>query len=496
MPDNQAPPLVDTKKEPREQTKSQTGIGAGMVSTLSGLLRFRDSEFYVGQCDYQTYRRMMRHPTLRLAHAFATAPIISAGWSVKNDDDAPEEAVDLIKDIFDPMRQHILSQACRSIYYGHQAFEKVWAIEKGRYVIKRLKPLLPDLTEVVVDQYGNRIGLKNREVVLTQGHFLQVSHDVEADYWYGRSRLENVREFVWGQWCSTQKKLEAHQSKAAGVIPIVVYPEGRGTDENGAVVENWKRAKLVLDSLGIAAGVTMPNTLAPWAEDAIRGGLDIKELMAWKVQFLEAATGHGAEFVSVLNYDDKLLVRGYLVPERAIMEGQFGTKAEASTHGDIGVSVSDQALKDIVAQVNDQCVNDVLRTNFGEDVVGKVYLEAAPIVDEAKELIREIVKATYTGAPDLARVDLSFDDMNDMLGLPKSQENIDDEPDDNKDDNDATGSDSREGRDANAPDADAPGAPADDEGKKKNAQQKIAASMGALMGAGKKRPKAGLKKKR
>ena len=417
------------QKSLQERTGYQSGIGGGVVTSLDHFLRFRDSEFYAGSADYSMYRRMMRHPTLRLAYAFVTAPIISSGWSVEADDDADERAVELISDVFTPARSFLLQQACRSIYYGHQCFEKVWAVdEDGRYVIKRFKPLLPDLTEVIVDEFGNRIGLKNRGVVLNAGQMMQISNDVEADYWYGRSRLENVREFVWGQWCATQKKLETFQSKAAGVLPIVTYPEGNGVDKNGAAEPNWRKADMVLNSLGRAAGVTIPNMLAPWAEDVIRGGGDVKELMAWKVQFLEAAAGHGAEFITVLSYDDKLLVRGMLAPERAILEGQYGTKAEAETHGDVGIAVADQTLHEIVSQINEQSVNDVLRTNFGESQVGKVYLKASPLIDEAKSMIREIVKATYVGAPDLARVDLSFDAMNDQLGLPKAQETIDDEP--------------------------------------------------------------------
>jgi len=198
---------------------------------------------------------------------------------------------------------------------------------------------------------------------------------------------------VWGQWCATQKKLETFQSKAAGVLPIVTYPEGDGVDKSGAPEPNWRKADAVLTSLGRAAGIAVPNRLAPWAEDVIRGGGDVKELMAWKVQFLEAAAGHGAEFIAVLSYDDKLLVRGMLAPERAILEGQYGTKAEAETHGDVGISVADQTLHEIVSQINDQGVNDVLRTNFGEGQVGKVYLKASPIIDEAKSMIRDIVKA-------------------------------------------------------------------------------------------------------
>ncbi len=412
------PPIPNTNGKPI--TKSQSK-GYGFAYDLRTLAKQSET---AGCGDYATYREMLNDPTIALCQAAAAAPIRAAGWSVEADDDAPDEAVSLITDIFESHRPWILQQAVRSIYYGWQGFEKVWTIEDGYTIISQFKPLLPDWTEITVDEYGTMTGMRQHGVMLDLSKSLVISYDVEGDNWYGRSRMENLRRWAWAPWKGGARKLEQYQTKTAGVIPMITYPEGEGFDENGGVLTNYQIAVRALAMLSQATGIAMPNTLHPWAEDALRNGANLNDLLAWKIQLIEPRAGHGAEFVGALSYQDKLKARGYLIPERAILEGQYGTKAEAGTHGDVALSISQSVLDDIVRQINMQAVDDVLSTNFGPDVRGKVYLKPAPIEDDELMLFRELVNGLYTSAPDLMRTDLDMDAVLDRLNLPKAAEDI------------------------------------------------------------------------
>lgn len=413
------PPIPNTNGKPL--TKSQSK-GYGFAYDLRTLTKQSET---AGCGDYATYREMLNDPTIALCQAAAAAPIRSAGWSVEADDDAPEEAVSLITDIFESHRPWILAQAVRSIYYGWQGFEKVWSIDEGGYtIITQFKPLLPDWTEITVDEYGTMTGMRQHGVTLDLSKSLVISYDVEGDNWYGRSRMENLRRWAWCPWKGGARKLEQYQTKTAGVIPMITYPEGQGYDQNNGVLTNYEIATRALATLSQATGIAMPNTLHPWAEDALRNGANLNDLLAWKIQLIEPRAGHGSEFVGALSYQDKLKARGYLIPERAILEGQYGTKAEAGTHGDVALSISQSVLDDIVRQINMQAVDDVLSTNFGPDVRGKVYLKPAPIEDDELMLFRELVKGLYTSAPDLMRTDLDMDAILDRLNLPKAAEHI------------------------------------------------------------------------
>ena len=412
-----------------EQTKPQTVGGMAQYGGSESSDIWRMLTNNGGGCDsgtYKTYREMLNHPTLALCHAAATAPIIAAGWSVESDDDAPEDAIKLIEDVFDKHRTLILTQACRAVYYGWQSFERVWGIDDdGRLVIEKFKPLIPDRTEIVIDrEHGNVLGIKQDSVKLDNGHCLIFTYDQEGDNPYGRSRMENVRKWAYRPWTVGAAKLEQYQGKAAGVVPVVRYPAGQGQDAQGRTIDNSVAAASILSRLSNASGIIAPNTLQDWAMDALRSGAKIEELLAWQFSFLETRSGHGSEFIGSLSYQDKLMVRGYLIPERAILEGQFGTKAEAGVHGDIAVLISQQWLDTIIAELNRQAVDDVLEANFGKTARGKVYLKSGPIQDTEVALYQSIVTALLTANPDMAKSDLDFDAMYDALKLPKYQEDL------------------------------------------------------------------------
>ena len=412
-----------------EQTRPQ-GVSGGMAqyggesSDLWKLLANAGSDAACGS--YKTYRDMLNHPTLALCHAAATAPIIAAGWSVESDDDAPEEAVRLIEDVFDKQRTHVLVQACRAIYYGWQSFESVWGVDDdGRLVIEKFKPLVPDRTQIVIDKdHGGVLGIRQDSVQLDNGHCLVFTYDQEGDDPYGRSRMENVRKWAYRPWTVGAGKLEQYQGKAAGVVPVVRYPAGQGVDAQGRTIDNSVAAAAILSRLSSASGIIAPSTVPDWAMDAIRAGSDMEQMLSWQFSFLETRSGHGSEFMASLSYQDKLMVRGYLLPERSILEGQFGTKAEAGVHGDIAVLISQQWLDTIIAELNRQAVDDILEVNFGKEARGKVYLKAGPIQDTEVALYQSIVTALLASNPDMAKADLDFDAMYDALKLPKYQEDL------------------------------------------------------------------------
>jgi len=408
------------------QTKPQGLDGVG--AEASYMLRLLQQD-RAPSGTYRTYREMLEDPTIALSHAATTAPIISAACSVEADDDAKEDAVRTIEDTFLPQIRRLISNSCRSIYYGWQSFEKVWKIDDdGRLVIERFKPLVPDNTTCMIDrQTGALNGVKQNGVELDRGHCLVITHDSEGDNPYGRSRMENLRKWAWKPWTTGMAKLAQYQSKAAGIIPVVRYPEGQGQNAAGQVVRNYEAASQMILQLSQAFGIAMPNTIPDWAMEAARQGINVSDVMAWSASFLETSPGHASEFVEALSYQDKLKVRGYLLPERAILEGQHGTKAEAGTHGDIAVQISQQFLDYVVDEVNKQCVDDVLSANFGPSEKGKVYIKPGPIQDEARALVSGIVTSLYSSNPDLAMAQLDFNAMLDSLRLPKVEEDISDD---------------------------------------------------------------------
>jgi len=414
-----------TASPPVPQTDAQLGDTLGRYSMASwgaGLVGCAPDPG-----TFDTYRRMRMDPTITMARAAATAPIKSAGWSWKADDDAPAGSLQFVQDTLDRLVPSILREVCFALDYGFQSAELVWLAKGGAWVIDQFKPLLPELTKIRVTQSGDFAGLEQKGGTLDTFHSFLFTHDREGDNHYGRARHENIREHAWAPWVETAKRKSAYFAKAAGVIPQVTYPVGKSRGKDGAEVDNFDIGTRLLAEMSSGKGVLMPWSLQKWAESALAKGADPMTLMAWRIQFLETRAGHGSEFLEDMRYLDSLKMRGWLVPERVALEGQHGTLAEAGAHADIAIACSEEVLTQAVGDINAQLVDPLLAVNFGPDVAGKVRMEAAPIVDTERDYIRALIKdiLVQPGNLDLFLETLDLDSALDQAGLPKVRETID-----------------------------------------------------------------------
>lgn len=349
---------------------------------------------------FETYRKMRSNPTLALARAVATAPIRTAPIQAEAVGETPEERTAFVGDHFTGLWPKLVADMVRAIEFGFQPFEKVFEISDGLIRYGRVKPLLPDATVILIDKdTGQFTGLRNKNIDLLVAKSFIYTHDQEGDDFYGRSRNENVREHAWTPWNDLAKRLRQFAGKVAGITAMVEYPDGQTEDANGTLIPNFEHAKTLLANLGKGDGVAMPNVFSKFAGDLARAGIDIGALQAWKISFLEASGRHIVEFINGLRYYDSLLLRGYLVPERAAIEGQFGTKAEAGTHGALALVMANLTLQEMLAAVNDQLVNPLLRLNWGDEAVGTVRIVSAGLEPLTRAFFRSLVDKVLS-APD------------------------------------------------------------------------------------------------
>jgi len=419
-------PIFRKKPKVGEETRIQStddGI-AGVATALTGM----DGYGPASPGTYSTYRKMREQPTIALARTIATVPIRVATWSIEANDGVPEERVEFIRQQVESFWPGIIYNIPFSLDYGFQSFEKVWVVDNGRYVYSKIKPLLPDYTKVMIDKAtGTFAGLKQHDVEIGAEKAFWFTYDGEAGNFYGRSRHENIRANAWQPWLDTAKQMAQYGAKTAGVIPIIEYPTGESKDATGAVRSNFELAKKVIENLSQAKGIAMPNQFKRFAEDLMAKGISLKDMEAWVISFLEPKGQHGGDFVNMLKYYDSQLMRGWLVPERAAIEGTFGTKAEAETHGDLAMAVAMLLYEDILRNVNWYLINPLLKYNFGYDAENTIYLSRAGMAPEQQAFFRDLLGKTLSNPAniDLLVKWLDIDTMLDSAGLPKASETVD-----------------------------------------------------------------------
>ena len=426
------PTNKDIKAAIGEKTKKQM---ASFTDALFGYTRARPGTMAV-------YRYMRQNPTVALARAVSTAPLRAVRWGLEVEEHVPGEAKEFIESQMKRHWDQLINDILFSQDFGFQAFEKVFelvddAAGQMRIGIKKFKALNPDITKVVVDQdTGSFKGLEQGKVQLTPEKCLWYVYDGEPGEWYGRSKHENIRENAWHPWCMIMRKQIQYINKVAGVIPIVKYPVGDSTDAAGSEKSNFEIASAVLQNLGQGNGVAMPQEFLEWAQDLARRGVDPAAFSSWKIDFLEAKGDHTDGFTASMKHYEALMLRGWLVPERAAIEGQYGTKAEAETHGDLGMLMAKLEFQNILRFINEYVIDQLVLFNYPDLAPGDIKLKNDAMDPDLIKFFRTLMEKVLSAPSNvnLLQTWTDIDAMFDILGIPKAVDTIEIDEDDLTDD--------------------------------------------------------------
>lgn len=407
--------VEEITREMLQSTIEQTGQQNTYTQLDGRLARFTSF------ASYKTYRAMRRDPTIWIARQLATAPAISAPWSVESRDYAPSGASDLIAETFLPLRiDFLMHSILGNADYGWQGFENVSGVDfQGRVRTAKLKPLLHDMTEILICPKTGAFDGYVQDTVFGEEQRLyapQVFHTVlnyEGTDWYGEPDMEAARK-AYDDWNTVNRAAERYDRKIAGSHWVVHFPNGVSL-VNGVETDNLIVAKGIINTLQASGAVAIPSTLSEFTAELSK---DSKE--AWRIELLSDQNGSKAAFIDRMKYLDALKARAFCLPERAIQEGTFGTKAEAEAHANMALTLCERKHRQLVTCLNNGPVQNMMRVNYGKAFADSVYLEPAPIVDEFRTILVELYKIILQN-PDalmseLHRIDL--EQLADRLNLP------------------------------------------------------------------------------
>lgn len=372
-----------------------------------------------GQKFYQLARLIRLDPTVRLVRDLVMAPAMRAGWQYESDDDAPPDAVEKVKKQFEPLRLQLLRTSMAGMLdYGYTPYE-VWP--DGAWNIC-VKPLYVDYTTILVNAVdGTFWGLKqqpqytatgSQTCYLTRQECFIVAQDVEAQNFYGNATLRSLVEAYYETQAinSASRKYDA---KVAGTHWVIYYPLGKSMF-NGVETDNGEIAKALLGRAESVGGIIVPRSILQ-AIDTLSLQAASSEATQWKIELLSDKGAGQMAFENKLKYLDVLKVRAFGMPERAILEGQYGTKAEAETHADIAIAnleVRHQMLCDVY---NCELVNRYLTWHYGPEARDSVWIKPAPIDDLALAFNRQLYMQLLTD-PAVMQSELTNIDMGALRG--------------------------------------------------------------------------------
>ena len=378
---------------------------------------------------YKQLRAVRKDPTVQLARAMLISGLQAGSWSIEADDDVSDEVREYFKHVL-PLRENLIYNAVAyaKIDFGWQGFEKIFSSDGNRIYIDSLKPLLHDMTTVLVTPQGHFNGYRQNSMgwgvlnpqVGTTGPVmpldipvekcLHIAFGVEAGYLYGMPLLENIRQSM-DMWDECNDGARRYDKKLAGTHWVVKFPPGTGTLD-GESVDNGVIAAAVLAALESSGSVSIPTTTAEVLQEIVNA--EVGNLYAWHIELLDDKGSKQKNFNDRLKYLDTQKVRGLGFPERSILEGQFGTKAESSTHLNLALNNFEAIDREIVRATNVQLIDQLVELNFGAELVGKVRLVAVPLVNEQIDFLQKIYG-------DLNDPNIDVDTLREELTVPSAE---------------------------------------------------------------------------
>jgi hypothetical protein len=434
-------------QQPRRQGKHPTG-----VSILGGI----DQNLAVGSFDLNSpslettsgcafpywhmafygsepyYRIIRQIPTVALIRYIVLGPIRASLFNYKaptRDDNSPPTK--WLKDAILPLRRKWL-ECLRSWDYGWQPMVTPWTIKDGLYV-PDLRPVLPDNTAVLQNEFGEFAGIENTGVDGKTRTFNNLESwaptlDAEAGYAYGASRLENIRWTAVPEWLETIVRLKRLRGKVSDIIPMISHPPGSYVDEDtGERIDFAEEAENILNSLPLGVGVRTETALTV---GQLLGNPEfaakLAELDLFRIKLLDA--GSSAQsitgMVQNLEYIDKLFARGLLRPERSALEAvAAGSRADSEQHTETGAGDSEDIDGELTASFNEVVVKTGLRLNFGDKAAEQYAVISSTLLKWKQQVFREIL-TRLVSIPEIAHsvaATLDMDDMIDQMNLPRLQ---------------------------------------------------------------------------
>ncbi len=299
-------------------------------------------------------------------------------WTVEADSDVPKVFVGILEKFAKENQETLWNQVILEWFiYGRFIAEKVYERvydENGEwwFGIKRLHQLLPETSCVMMDNDGFT-GIRSTYpyyVDLPVEKSLVLTHERRGDNLNGRPIFMSMYK-AWKRHEEISDGLMDFYEKDSGAGWKVLYPYGKSVGENGKEIENVEYARTMAEDAQNNRVVLIwrkPNRSKDQTT-ATAPDFEIEKLPLNNVS---------SDRVSSMMYYDKGKVRGAGIPERSVLEGEFGTKADATNSTEYAIRCIEGKLADFMAQINKYVVDPMIEKN-DERYVGRIRLVAGPI---------------------------------------------------------------------------------------------------------------------
>lgn len=339
-------------------------------------------------------------------------PILATGYDILPEDDTPEakEQAEAIKDALTrpPHRggmttpfDLVIEDMLRAVVEGWRGYEKVFAIQDGKVVYRKLAQRDNSNTTLIEDDRGGFNGLKQYAMIGNDLKYVHIPREFSFIYTYGKSYhwLKGRSAFKAAYYHYDKKHRAyylANQALQSGAIPWKVVRSMSKTSNT-----NLDEVVDTVDELGFRATVGLPENYELDTLDVGKGGTDVNK-------YIEH---HNAEMARSILAQFMMLGTG----------SNVGSWALSSDQSDLFIQALNSITKSLEMHINSYVIPDLHDYNYENPKYATFKFNN--VSDSTKELLKtfavEIIKKS-DGLPE-DFVDSLLDKLKDHLGIKDSE---------------------------------------------------------------------------
>ncbi len=343
--------------------------------------------------NFRTYLEMEDDAQIKAVFTLIKAPLQKVVWSIGCED---QDIARFVRINLEPLWLGLINNMCNGLQFGHQAFEKTWQEDNGRWEYAGFQDLHPDSVRYKKGDKGVFAGV---EQYTTKG---TVFIPPEKSFVF-------TNEKRWGNLYGRSKFRSAYMY---WFIDKYTYDFENQFFERFANPIIWGQAPSGHSQVGSSATSQQSNitTLFNLLKDAKHSGIivtasdvdAITKQKKWIVQFLEAQR-RGADYRSRHEYLDLMKARAIFAPELVFSAPYAGSSyALAREHATIFMSAEEAMLQEVKNHVEKYVIPQLIEYNFGSKAP-KATWDYESIAPETRTMLRDLVMAMVAG--DIIRPD-------------------------------------------------------------------------------------------
>lgn len=337
-----------------------------------------------------------RYPMTVKVHARLTKPVLAGSRSIEVEDDAGSvDQADKIKKAAEsdllPILARAMAGAMEAPSFGHWLQEVIWGDREGRISPLDVRSVLPSEGVIHVDEFrrfsGYEVGGEFRDA---RYGFLSVN-DPHIDPVLGYSYSANALT-TWFRATKSAENSDALERKASGIQMFLHIMQGvEIIDDNGAAVDITSVLTTIMNAAIQGKSAVLPDMAFP--KEAIQVNPELAKIPLTRLDKFDWGNQGPAMEASLSRKRDLDvdLCSAWGVPERAVMESEHGSRADAEAHSDVVLCISENFHATACSQWDEQITRRWLEANFPDTKV-KIRTVPSPLSDPQQAFLQEFAK--------------------------------------------------------------------------------------------------------